>query len=122
MTKSAQIRRLHMKYPELGTTALAKRVGCTQQTAWTVLKRFLSDRTEEDLKDYQRHKADVFDSVSMRALESITDAKLRKASAASLMMVAGTATDKAQILSGLPTGMEVHVLLDMAAMIRGDKG
>lgn len=119
--RSAQIRVLHSKYPELGPSALARRVGVKPSTAHGVLKRFLQDSSEQDLRAFQSSKADVFDSISMRALGSITEAKLRKASAPALMMVAGTAHDKVQILKGLPTGLDVHILLDIAAMVRGDR-
>jgi|WetSurMetagenome_2_1015567.scaffolds.fasta_scaffold556530_2 hypothetical protein len=120
--RSAEIRVLHSRYPELGPAALAKRVGVAPQTVHSVLKRFLADNTEEELQQFQSHKAAAFDAVAMRALGSITEAKLRKASAPSLMMVAGTAHDKSQVLRGLPTGMDVHVLLDLAAIVRGDRG
>ena len=122
INRSAQIRVLHSKYPELGPSALAKRVGVKPQTAFTVLKRFLTNNTENELRSYQANQADVFDSVAMRAIGSITDEKLRKASAPALTMVAGTMIDKSRVIRGLPTGMDVHVLLDIAAMVRGDRG
>jgi hypothetical protein len=102
-------------------SAIARKVGCTPQSASSALKRFLGDDSEDDLKAFQQNRADVFDSITMRALGSITEEKLTKASAPALMMVAGTAHDKSQILKGMPTGMDVHVLLDLAAMVRGDR-
>ena len=57
----------------------------------------------------------------MRALECITAKKLEKSSAAALTMVAGTAEDKSRLIRGMPTGLDVHVLLDIASMVRGDR-
>ena len=119
--RARQVRALATRYPELSMSAIARKVGCTPQSASSALKRFLGDDSEDDLKAFQQNRADVFDSITMRALGSITEEKLTKASAPALMMVAGTAHDKSQILKGMPTGMDVHVLLDLAAMVRGDR-
>lgn len=120
--KAAQVRALHMKYPELNTSALARRVGVSPQSAADTLKRFLADHTEEELRSFQARKVDAFDAITMRSLAFISNKKLQKASAPALMMVAGTAHDKSQVLRGMPTGLDVHVLMDIASIIRGDRG
>jgi hypothetical protein len=123
-SKSAQIRELAMKHPELvklGPSAFARRVGVSRQCARGVLSRFLSDHSEEDLQSFQQHRLEAWDAIGMRSLESVTPAKLVKASAASLVMIAGVAEDKRRLIMGLPTGFNVNVILDLMAIVRGDK-
>jgi len=113
------IRKAKMKYPELTNSQIAKRVGCDPANVHRVLKRFLGkNNTEQDLQDYKEHKADVWDSVAMRAVMSIDDSKLSKSSAAQLMMVAGTAFDKSQLVRGQATQINVTVLLDAVQAIK----
>jgi hypothetical protein len=54
----------------------------------------------------------------MRAVMSIDDSKLSKSSAAQLMMVAGTAFDKSQLVRGQATQINVTVLLDAVQAIK----
>jgi hypothetical protein len=122
INRSAQIRVLHDRYPELGASALARRVGVSRQAARSVLTRFLSDTTEDELRQFQESKADIYDAVQQRCLGSVTSKKLSTASVGTLVTAAAILQDKSQILRGLPTGMDVHVLLDIAALVRGDRG
>ena len=111
-----------MRYPELSTSAIAKRVGCTPQSASSALKRFLGNHSEDDLRLFQQGKADVYDALQQRCLGSVTESKMRKASAASLVTSAAILEDKSRIIRGMPTGLDVHVLMDIAAMIRDKSG
>lgn len=120
--RAAKIRRLAALYPEMGSTGIARRVGCSVTNVNNVVSRMLAGESEDTLREFQSSKADAWDSISMRALGSITTKKLEKSSAAALTMVAGTAEDKSRLIRGMPTGLDVHVLLDIAAMVRGDKG
>ena len=113
-----KIRALKDRYPEMSELKIAKRVGCSPSNVHVVLSKYLSDMGEDDLRHYQDHKADVFDAIAMRSLLSITPAKLEKASAPALMMVAGTAFDKSQTVKGLATGINVSVLLDVVEAIK----
>lgn len=118
--RADKIRRLKTLCPELGSTAIARKVGCSPQNVLRVLKRF-NVNSESDLRDFQQYRAEAYDSIVMRSLESITPKKLEKASAPALMMVAGTAEDKSRLIRGQPTGLDVHVLLDVLAVVRGDR-
>ena len=113
------IRATKLKYPELTNSQIAKRVKCDPANVQRVLERFLGNsNTTQDLRDYQNQKADVWESVAMKAVMSIDDAKLSKSSAAQLMMVAGTAFDKSQLVRGQATQVNVTVLLDAVQAIR----
>jgi hypothetical protein len=107
---------LKLEYPELTPSQIAKAVGCNPSNVHRVLARFKARL--DDLQDYKEHKGDIWDSVAMRAVMSIDDSKLSKSSAAQLMMVAGTAFDKSQLVRGLATQVNVSVLLDLRDAIR----
>jgi hypothetical protein len=113
------IRKAKLQYPELTNSQIAKRVGCDPSNVHRVLKRFLGDNnTTQDLQDYKEHKGDVWDSLAMRAVMSIDDAKLSKSSASQLMIVAGIAFDKSQLVHGQATQINVSVLLDLVQAAR----
>ena len=80
--------------------------------------KYLGDFGEDDLAQYKENKADVWDSLAMRAVLSITSKKLEKSSAAQLSIIAGTAFDKSQISRGQATGINVVALLDVVEAIR----
>jgi hypothetical protein len=119
-TKAQQVRVLKMRYPELGPSALAKRVGVTPQSASDALKPFLSNASEEKLRSFQLNRSDAWDAIGMRSLESVTEAKLRKASASSLATIAAIAEDKRRAILGIPQQVEVHTLVEVLAVVRGD--
>ena len=113
------IRKAKLQYPELTNSQIAKRVGCDPSNVTRVLARFLgNNNTTQDLQDYKEHKGDVWDSVAMRAVMSIDDAKLHKSSASQLMMVAGIAFDKSQLVRGQATQINVSVLIDLVQAAR----
>ena len=107
---------LKLEYPELSAGQIAKAVGCNPSNVYRVLERF--NAKLQDLQDYKEHKGDIWDSVAMRAVMFLDDAKLQKSSAAQLMMVAGTAFDKSQLTRGLATQVNVSVLLDLVQAAR----
>ena len=111
--KAPAIRALKRRYPDLSESAIARKVGCDPSNVHRVLKRYLGNHTEDDLREFQAHKADVLDSLVMRQLTSITDDKLLKASSLQLMTGAAIGIDKSQLLRGLATSMNVNVLLDL---------
>jgi hypothetical protein len=118
--RAAKIRRLATSYPELSQAAIAKRVGCTIGNVYGVLKRFLGDTSEGELREFQENKADVYDALQRQCLESVTQAKLTKTSAPALVTAAAILEDKARLVRGQATGINVQVLLDVAGMIRRD--
>jgi AraC-like DNA-binding protein len=112
------IRRLKERYPEMSEAKIAKRVGCSPSNVHYVLSAYLGDKTHEELRGYQDNRADIFDAIGARALSSITDVKLAKASPAELTTVMGILYDKARLERGQATGINVSVLLDVAEAIR----
>jgi hypothetical protein len=70
----------------------------------------------------KRNLADSFEGLAERMVSSITDADILKLDAYKRTLSGAIATDKAQLLKGLPTGIiGVEVLLDVAAMIRRER-
>jgi len=78
----------------------------------------LGKNNEADLRQFQDNQADAFDAVAMRSLLSITPKKLATASAVQLMTAAAIATDKARLVRGQATGINVNVLMDVVEAIR----
>lgn len=120
-SKAREIRVLAMRYPELGPSALARRVGVSPQSAADTLKRFLGNHSEDDLRKFQQSKPDAYDALQLRCLESVTGAKMMKSSAMSLITGAAILEDKSRLIRGMPTNLDVHVLLDLMAVVRGDR-
>jgi IS30 family transposase len=107
---------LKLKYPDLSAGQIAKAVGCNPSNVHRVLERFKTRL--DDLQDYKEYKGDIWDSVAMRAVKSIDDAKLQTATAVQLATVAGIAFDKSQLVHGLATQVNVSVLLDLVQAAR----
>ena len=112
------IRATKLRYPELSEAKIAKRVGCSPSNVHQVLSVFLHGHSEQELRDFQANKVDIYDAVQMRALESVTQDKLRKSSAGSLVTVAAILEDKARLIRGQATSIHVHALVDVLAMLR----
>ena len=109
---------MHLKRPKMPRAAIARRVGCNRNNVDYVLGKYLGKQSTEELRAFQEHKGDIFDAIAMRSVASLTPNKLAKANAVQLMTVAGIAFDKSQLVKGLATGINVSVLLDVAAAIR----
>ena len=107
---------LKIEYPDLTPSQIAKAVGCHPSNVHRVLARFKARL--DDLQDYKEHKGDIWDSVAMRAVMSIDDAKLETATAVQLATVAGIAFDKSQLVRGQATQINVSVLLDLVQAAR----
>ena len=112
------IRRTKTRYPELSEAQIAKRVGCSPSNVHQVLTPFLHGHSEQELRDFQANKADIYDAVQMRALACVTQDKLRKSSAGSLVTAAAILEDKARLVRGQPTSLHVHALIDVLAAIK----
>ena len=110
-----------MRYPELNKPAIARQVGCSVQNVARVLSRF-TEHTQAEVEEFEVNKPGVLTAIQQRLLESVTPAKLNKTSAVGLITGFGILEDKRRLIMGLPTGMDVHVLLDLAAIVRGDRG
>jgi hypothetical protein len=112
------IRATKLRYPELSEAKIAKRAGCSPSNVHQVLSVFLRGHSEQELRDFQANKADIYDSVQLRALASVTQEKLRKSSAGSLVTVAAILEDKARLIRGQATSIHVSALIDVLEAIR----
>lgn len=113
-----KIRKLKLKHPELSHADIARRVGCAPSNVTGVLKSFLGKTTEDDLRSFQESKADIYDSLQHRLLSSLTQAKITKAKPMEIITGAAILEDKARLVRGQATGINVSVLLDVAEAIR----
>jgi hypothetical protein len=116
-----EIRKLKLKYPELTDSEIARKVGCDPSNVSQVLKTFLGKHTSDDLRDYQDNQADIFDSVAMRLLSSVSQKKIDKTPAVQAITGAAILIDKARLVRGQATGINVNVLLDVAEAIRSKR-
>jgi AraC-like DNA-binding protein len=115
------IRSIALKYPELSEAQIADQVGCSPSNVHQVLKTFLANRTEEQLRDFQQDKADIYDSLQFRILESITDEKLQKSPAMALVTAAAILEDKARLVRGQATGISMIQMLDVVEAIKAQR-
>lgn len=120
-----EIRKLKTKHPLMSNSEIARKVGCTPDNVGQVLSRFLGTRTVknhsaalEELRANQLNTADIYDTVKFRFLASLDDAKIRKASAVQAVTAAAILHDKAALLRGQPTGINVTVLMDVVEAMR----
>lgn len=113
-----RIRKLKLKHPELTDGEIARTVGCTRANVTTVLSTFLANHSEADLRQYQESQADVFDALAMRLLSSVTPSKIDKTPAVQAITGAAILIDKARLVRGQATGINVNVLLDVVDAIR----
>lgn len=109
---------LHLRKPHMSKAAIARRVGCSPGNVDYTLKRYLAKESVEDLRQFQENTGDAFDAIAMRSLGSITPSKLAKASALQLGTLAGIALDKARLVRGQATGINVSVLMDVVEAMR----
>ena len=113
-----RIRKLKLKHPELNDSEIARSVGCTPNNVTVVLRKFLGDQSEGQLRNYQENQADVFDSVAYRLLSSVTQEKIDKTKPMEAITGAAILIDKARLVRGQATGINVSVLLDVVDALR----
>jgi predicted transcriptional regulator len=113
-----EIRMLSVRYPELTQGDIARKVGCTTSNVSQVLSAFLDGRNSERLQDFQNQKAEVYDALQLRLLESVTHEKIANTKVMEAVTAAAILEDKARLVRGQATGINVSVLLDVAEAIR----
>ena len=116
--RAVRIRHLATKYPELSQSAIAKRVGCSQDNVYNVLRRFRGSYSSEDIAAFQANKADVFEAVQFRTLASISDSDITNASYLQRVTGAAILDDKIRLSRGQPTSIHVHALVDVLDALR----
>jgi hypothetical protein len=114
-----RIRKIKLDYPDLSEGQIAKVVGCNPSNVHRVLKHFLGKhQTEDDLRQFQEDKANIYDALQHQALMSVTAAKLAKTAVRDLAVAAGIWEDKARTIRGQATQINVSVLLDLVQAAR----
>ena len=116
-----KIRKLSLKYPELGSTDIAQMVGCGETTVRTVLATFRRDTSEEALREFQESKADVYDAIQLRILASLSPEKIEKAKLLESVTAAAILQDKSQVLRGQPSTINMNVLADVLELMRAKR-
>lgn len=112
---------LHIDRPELTATQIARRVDCTPQNVSQVIARFVEGTDENELREYQQNKADIFDALQMKAVKSITNDKLAKEAPYNLTLITGILEDKARTIRGQANSINVVVLADVLQAIRDQR-
>ncbi len=112
------IRQLAIRHPELSHSDIARTVGCDPANVTGVLKTFLGTYSREALADFQENKGDIFDAIQQRILGSITDEKIAKAGLTESVTAAAILEDKARLVRGQATGINVSVMLQMVDAIK----
>lgn len=107
-----------MRYPELSGSDIARKVGCTPDNVYQVLRPFLGTSAVETLRRRQENAADIYDSMKFQILESVTEAKIAKMDPRDAIVAVGILHDKAALVRGEATGINVTVLMDVAEAIR----
>ena len=72
----------------------------------------------DDLREYQENKADIFDALQKRIMSSITEADIAKAPLMARVTAGAILEDKARVIRGQATGINVTVLMDAIDAIR----
>lgn len=115
------IRKTKLRYPEMSEAQIARRVGCVPSNVHAVLSGFLGGHSQQDLRDFQANKAEIYDAIQHRILESITQDKLTKTSAPGLVTAAAILEDKARLVRGQATSLNMAALLDVVDLIRAKR-
>jgi hypothetical protein len=116
-----KIRKLALRYPELSKSDIARKVGCTRQNVSCVLNTFLDNRSPATLLDFQTTKAEVYDALQLRILESLTAAEITKAPLMARVTSAAILEDKARLVRGQATGISMIQMLDVVEAIKAQR-
>jgi len=107
------IRLLHDRFPAMGASAIANKVGCDESTVRGVLSRYTRSCSLEQLREFQANEADILDAIREKTLASITDEKLANATYLQLVTGAAILIDKSRLLKGQPTSIHVTALVNV---------
>jgi hypothetical protein len=113
------VRRLKRRYPDLSAAEIARKAGCSRANAHKVIQQFMTaGQDEATIEDYRQSEATALDAVRMKLLMAIDDAKIAKSSAYQLGGMFSLLFDKAQLIRGHATSINVHFLLDAVEAVR----
>ena len=113
-----RIRQLSIDHPELNRSQIARVVGCTSQNVSCVLDNFLGENNPKHLADFQSSKAECYDALQLRILASLSESDIAKAPLVARVTSAAILQDKAQVLRGQATAINVVALLDVVEMFK----
>ena len=105
----------------MSQAAIARRVGCSEANVSGVLKTYLQAVSVEELQDFQQSKADIYDTLQHRILASLTEAKIAKAGLTESVTAAAILEDKARLVRGQATGINVNILMDVVEAIKAKR-
>jgi hypothetical protein len=112
------IRKMAVAYPELSNSEIARAVGCSVQNVSCVLQSFLAGTSPDTLREFQESKADVYDALQLRMLGSLTQDKIDKSKPMEIITGAAILEDKARLVRGQATGINVNILMDVVEAMR----
>lgn len=115
------IRLLHDRYPKLGNTAIANKVGCDESTVRDVLARYTRNCSLETLREFQANETDILDAIRQQTLASITPEVIEKAPYLARITGAAILLDKSRLLNGQPTSIHVTALVDLVGLLRSEQ-
>lgn len=118
---AAAIRKFKAKYPELAPVEIARMLGCSRQNVSDVLRRFLDGHTLEEIKTFGEQKAEIYDALQLRIVESIDKEDIKKSQLYPRVIAAGILEDKARTIRGQATGINVAVLVDLVEAIKAKR-
>ena len=78
----------------------------------------MNGRTPEALRDFQNSKAEVYDALQVRILESITEGDITKAPLMARVTASAILEDKARVIRGQATGINMIQLVDLVEAIK----
>lgn len=119
--RAQQIRALYDTYPGMPPTVIARKVDTSPANVTQVIARYVKATTPEQLRDFQAHKADIYDAIQCETLSSITPTHYEKASLLQLVTAAAIMEDKKRLVSGEPTSFHVTALIDVLTELRKHK-
>lgn len=116
--KAPLIRKIALEHPEFSEGQVAKLVDCDPANVHRVLDTFRTKFSKAQLAQFQESKADIYDALQYRALASVSDEALENASVRDKAVAAGIWEDKARVIRGQATQINVNVLLDAVQAIK----
>ena len=109
---------MKLQYPSLSAGKIAKRVGCHRSLADRVLKEFLGPKhSQADVDRYKEDRANLFRSLQLRLLGSITEEEIGKTPLSAKVIATGILYDKERLEGGQST-QNVAILIDAVQAIR----
>ena len=115
---ASAIRKIATRFPDLSNADIARRVGCSRENVSKVLQVYLDRTSPEELADFQENKAEVYDAIQHKLLSSLSAEKIANSKVMEAVTAAAILEDKARLVRGQATGINVNILLDVVDAMR----